>query len=407
MTHRKVFRFRLKPNTAQRQALERNAGSRRFIWNWALARKQHHYREYGVGLRTSVLQAELPILKRTPGMEWLAEVDSQSLQVCLQDLDHGYRNFFEKRARFPRFKSRKRDEARFCIPQRVTVADGRVYIPKTGWVPIWQSQPVECKTNSATFKRDVCGNWYVTLVSEFEMPDTQLPVYDPSNVVGIDLGLKTFAVLSDGEQVASPKFFRKRERKLRRAQRVFSRREMKSNRRTKAKRAVALVQRKTANQRQDFLHKLTTELVVKYDGICIEDLCVKGIARTKRAKSTYDAAWGEFRRQLEYKTVWQRKHLAVINRWYPSSKTCSTPGCGWINRELTEKDREWDCQQCGVHHDRDFNAATNIKSEGLKLLAVGHGRVRTSLSKREHGQAKRTARAGVRLPQVEAVGVEA
>ena len=393
MTHRKVFRFRMKPNTEQRQALERNAGCRRFIWNWALSRKQAYYRDNGKTLPTSVLKAELPVLKRTPGMEWLAAADSQSLQETLRDLDRAFKNLFEKRAGFPRFKSRKRDQSRFRISQRVKVADGRVCVPKVGSVGIRQSRAIEGDTKSATFKRDTCGNWDVTLVAEFQMPDTALPVYDPARVVGVDLGLKEFAVLSNGERIPAPKFFRKRERKLRRAQRMLSGREKGSARRLKAKRGVSLVQAKTANQRKDFLHKLTTALVVKYDGICIEDLCVKGLARTKLAKSMLDASLGEFRRQLEYKAIWNRRHIAVINRWYPSSKTCHE--CGWINEELTLADREWDCLGCGAHLDRDLNAALNIRSEGLKILAAGH--------------ADRLNARGpdVRLPQLEAVGVEA
>ena len=335
---RKVFRFRMKPNTRQQQALDRNAGCRRFIWNWALARKQRYYRENGKSLPTSVLKAELPILKRTPGMEWLAAADSQSLQETLRDLDRAFSNFFENRAGFPRFKSRKVDQARFRISQRVTIADGRISVPKIGSVGIRQSQLVGGDTKSATFKRHTCGNWDVTLVTEFTMPDVALAAVDPTRVIGVDLGLKDFAVLSNGERIPAPKFFRKRERKLRRAQRVLNRREKGSARRLKAKRTVSLVQAKTANQRKDFLHKLTTDLVAKYEGICIEDLSVKGLARTKLAKSIHDASFGEFRRQLEYKALWNRRHVAVIDRWYPSSKTCHE--CGWINEALTLSDRE-------------------------------------------------------------------
>lgn len=400
---RKVFRFRMKPNTRQQQALDRNAGCRRFIWNWALARKQRYYRENGKSLPTSVLKAELPILKRTPGMEWLAAADSQSLQETLRDLDRAFSNFFENRAGFPRFKSRKVDQARFRISQRVTIADGRISVPKIGSVGIRQSQLVGGDTKSATFKRDTCGNWDVTLVTEFTMPDVALAAVDPTRVIGVDLGLKDFAVLSNGERIPAPKFFRKRERKLRRAQRVLNRREKGSARRLKAKRTVSLVQAKTANQRKDFLHKLTTDLVAKYEGICIEDLSVKGLARTKLAKSIHDASFGEFRRQLEYKALWNRRHVAVIDRWYPSSKTCHE--CGWINEALTLSDREWDCLGCGAHLDRDLNAALNIKSEGLKLLAVGHGRVRTSRVK-AHGQNKRTWTQR-QTPAAGAIGVEA
>jgi len=391
-TLHKAFRFRMEPNISQRQALARNAGARRWVWNWALGRKQAYYAEKGTTLPTRILQAELPLLKRQPETSWLADVDAQSLQVALRDLDRAYENFFAKRARFPRFKSRKRDQARFGIPQRVKVAGGRVYIPKVGSVRIRQSQPVDGETKSATFNRDVAGNWDVMLVSEFTMPATALPAADTARVVGIDLGLKTFAVLSDGERVPIPQFFRKSERALRRAQRVFSRRAKGSKRRLRAKHKVALIHRKVANRRKDFVHKFTTGLVEKYDGICIEDLSVKGLAKTKLAKSVLDAAFGETRRQLEYKTVWNRRHLAVIDRWYPSSKTCHV--CGAANTALTLADRDWICSNCKAHHDRDGNASLNIKSEGLKILAAGH--------------ADSNARgSGVRPSQLKAVGVEA
>ena len=210
----------------------------------------------------------------------------------------------------------------------------------------------------------------MTLVTEFTIPDTAFPAVDPACVVGIDLGLKEFAVLSDGERIPVPQFFRKAERELRRAQRVFARREKGSKRKERAKRKVALLHRRTGNQRKDFLHKLTTKLVAKYDGICIEDVSVKGLVRTKLAKSMTDAALGEFRRNLEYKAIWNRKRMAVVDRWYPSSKTCHV--CGAINAALTLADRSWTCI-CGAHHDRDFNASLNIKFEGLKILvAAGH-----------------------------------
>jgi putative transposase len=369
MMHRKVFRFRMKPNSQQRESLARMAGSRRYVWNWALAQRNAHYRETGKGLPAAELSARLTALKQHPETAWIGDVDSQAMQQTLADLQRAYVNFFEKRARFPRFKSRKRDRARFRIPQRVRIADGRVYVPKVGSVGIRQSQPVDGETKSATFKRDATGKWDVTLVSEFTMPDTALPAADPARVIGIDLGLKDFAVLSNGERIPAPQFFRKAERKLRRAQRALSRREKSSRRRQRAKHKVALVQRKTANQRKDFLHKLTTDLVVKYEGVCIEDLSVKGLVRTKLAKSMTDASLGEFRRQLEYKTIWNRRHLAVIDRWYPSSKTCHV--CGAVNAALTLADRNWTCE-CGAHLDRDLNAARNIRTEGLKILAAGN-----------------------------------
>ena len=209
----------------------------------------------------------------------------------------------------PRFKGKKRDPLRFRIPQRVTVKDGKVYVPKIGWVRIRQSQPIEGITKSATFRRDACGHWYVTLVVELEMPDVTLPAPDPAKVAGIDLGLKVFATITGRKPVPNPRFFRTGQRRLKRAQRAVSRRKDDSRRKAKARRRVARIHCKIANQRKDFLHKLTTELVVEHDGLCIEDLSIKGLARTKLAISFADAAMGEFRRQLKYKSEWNRKHL--------------------------------------------------------------------------------------------------
>lgn len=382
-THRKVYRFRMRPTKAQEPILGRMAGARRWVWNWALGRRKAYYAEYGKTIPASQLSSELTALKQQPDTAWLKEADSQALQQTLKDLDRAFRNFFEGRARFPRFKSKKRDAARFRIPQRVKIADGKVCVPKVGQVRIRQSQPVTETTKSATFRRATDGKWYVSLTAEFEMPDVASAEPDPVNVVGIDLGLKDFAVLSDGERVPAPKFFRKGQRKLRKAQRVLSRRKPGSNRRAEAKTRVARIHQRIANQRGDFLHKLTTDLVVNHDGLCIEDLSLKGLARTKLAKSFADASMGEFRRQVEYKSVWNRKYLAVIDRFYPSSRLCRD--CGAINETLTLSDRQWVCD-CGLAHDRDLSAAINIRDEGLRLLAEGH-------SERQNARGR-----GVRLP---------
>lgn len=365
----KVYRFRMEPNTAQGQALMRLAGARRFVWNWALDRRKAYYAEHGKTIPAAQLSAELTALKNQPETGWLKEADSQALQQTLKDLDRAFLNFFEKRARFPRFKSRKRDTPRFRIPQRVKIADGKVYVPKTGLVRIRQSMPVDLPTKGATFKRDAVGRWFVTLTAEFEMPDVALPAPDVAKVIGIDLGLKDFAVTSGGERIEAPKFYRRGQRKLRKAQRVFSRRKPGSNRKAKARLVVAKVHKQIANQRGDFLHKLSTDLVSRHDGLCIENLSLKGLARTKLAKSIMDASMGEFRRQLEYKSEWDRKHLAVIGRFYPSTKLCR--GCGAINGMLTLSDRQWICD-CGMVHDRDLSAAINIRDEGLRILAAGH-----------------------------------
>lgn len=371
-TLRKVYRFRLCPTQAQGQVFLSLAGSRRFVFNWALSRRKAHYAETQKTLSLKELSAELTALKKQEETAWLQQSDSQLLQQALQDCDRAFKNFFEKRARFPRFKSKHRDTPVFRIPQRVRADGDRLYVPKVGWVKFRKSWDIDGTTKSATFKREADGHWYVSLVSEFEMPDVPLPPVPESEVVGIDLGLKDFVTLSDGQRKPAERFFRKAERKLRRAAKTLSRRKRGSNRYAKARRKLARVHRRIANQRNDFVHQTTAELVKGFSGFCIENLSVKGMAKTKLSKSVLDAAFGEFRRQLEYKSIWHRKHLAVIDRFFPSSKLCGE--CGVINTELTLSDREWTCA-CGAVHDRDLNAARNIKREGLSLMptvAVGY-----------------------------------
>lgn len=368
--HRKVYRFRMKPTKEQGYALNRMAGARRWVWNWALRRWKDHYAATGKSIPLAQLSAELTALKQQPETAWLREADSQALQQVLKDLHRAFTNFFEKRARYPKFKGRKTDRARFRIPQRVKIKDGKVSVPKIGDVRIFQSQEVAEQTKSATFRRGADGKWYVSLVVEFEMPDIPIPTPDPAKTVGIDVGLIDFATFSDpaAKPIPAPKFFRKGQRRLRRAQRTVSRRKHGSKRRAKAVVKAAVVHRKFAAQRRDFQHKLSTKIVGQYAAVCVEDLSLKGLARTKLAKSFNDAAFGEFFRQLKYKCLWNCKHCIQIGRFFPSSKMCNV--CGAINNGLTLSDREWDCD-CTAHHQRDFLAACNIKDEGLRTLAAG------------------------------------
>jgi putative transposase len=368
-THRRVYRFRMGPNEDQRHALLCNAGARRWVWNWALARRKEYYAEHGRGIPPSQLSGELTALKKQPDTAWLRQAHAQALQQALADLDKAFVAFFERRASFPRFKSKKRCRPSFRIPQRVRVANGKVFVPKIGHVTIRQSQEVEGETKGATFKQDALGNWYVCLVVAFTMPDVALPPPDPEKVVGLDAGLKDFLAFSTGEKVPAPKFYRKAEKALRRAQRAVARRKAGGRRRGKAKRRVARIQQRTADRRRDFLHKLSTDIVKRFDGVCIEDLNVRGLARAKLAKSFADASHGEFRRMLQYKCVWHRKHLVAVGRFFPSSKRCNS--CGAVNDNLTLADRRWTCPACGAEHDRDHNAACNVKEEGLRLLAAG------------------------------------
>lgn len=365
-----AYRFRMEPTNSQRDALMFMAGARRFVYNWALERRRTHYERHNRGISKKQLSSELTALKNKPDTNWLKQADSQALQQALRDLDGAFEAFFAHRARYPRFRSRKHDCPTFRIPQRVKLEAGKVYVPKIGWVRIRQSRSTSGTIKGATFKQSPAGHWFVTLTVEFELPDTPLPAVNPTRVVGVDAGLENLITQDNGRKVAAPKYLRKTEKRLARAQRALSRKKKGSSNRSKARVRVARLHEKIRNQRVDHLHKLTTHLIRNADGVCIEDLSLKGLARTKLAKSFSDAALGELRRQLEYKTRWNRKHLVVINRFYPSSKTCSD--CGLINQELKLSDRHWACV-CGVQHDRDVNAAVNIQSEGLKrLVAAGH-----------------------------------
>jgi putative transposase len=366
-----TYRYRVDPTDAQAAQMRRFAGARRWVWNWALRQQQNHYTETHTHLSYNALAAELTALKQQIETAWLREMDSQALQQVLRDLDTAFQAFFAKRSGFPKFKTKKTDPLRFRIPQRVTLDATCVRVPKIGRIKARIHRPMEGISKSATFKQEPDGHWYVCFVVEQTAPDRAArPV---KTHVGVDLGLKTFAVMSDGKEVPNPRCYRTQMRKLRRAQRVLSRRVKGSRNRDKARQKVALLHQKTKRQRSDFLHKLSANLVNHFDLVSIEDLSVRGLARTKLSTSVLDAGWGAFRQFLIYKADRHDTHLMAIGRFYPSSRLCSA--CGAINADLTLAERAWVCG-CGAIHNRDLNAARNIDTEGMRLfahhVAVGH-----------------------------------
>ncbi|NNJ13305.1 transposase [Chloroflexales bacterium ZM16-3] len=260
-----TYRYRLNPTVAQEILLNQFAGARRFVWNWALDRKKTHYQQTGGTLGFAALSAELTALKQQPGTAWLREMDSQSLQQVLRDLDSAYQHFFrritrgEKRKGFPRFKSRKTDTPRFRIPQRVKLHAESVSVPKIGMIRAVVHRPLEGVTKGATFKREPSGHWFVSLVTEQQAaPRTERPVHSH---VDVDVGLKSLAVYSNGEMTPNPRWYRTQRRKLRRAQQALSRKVRGSHNRDKARVVVARLHQKIRNQRNDFLHKLSTVTV--------------------------------------------------------------------------------------------------------------------------------------------------
>jgi putative transposase len=371
MQERKVYRFRVDPTIAQERALSRYAGARRFVFNWALARRKESCKQTGKSIPWSELSVELTELKNKPGFEWLKEIDSQLLQQALADCKRAFDNFFQKRARFPRFKKKHSADQSFRIPQRVKIEGGRVYIPKIGWIAVRQSQPCDLPVKSATFKRNATGKWHVSLVAEFDLPDLPKPAVETETAVGVDVGFDRFATDSDGVVTENPRFFRNAERKIKRASRRLSRCKKGSANRVKARRALAREYEKVANRRADFAHKFSTSVVRDNSTIACETLNLKGMSKTKLAKSVHDAAHRETFRQIEYKARWRNRNYVFIGRWFPSSQLCSE--CGHRNQELSLSDRFWTCSNCGVRHDRDYNAAKNVRDEGVRiLLAVGH-----------------------------------
>jgi putative transposase len=345
------------------------AGARRWVYNSFLVRRIAHYKATGKTISYNEMAAELTVLKRQPETAWLRECNAQSLQQALRDLDKAFGAFFANRSRFPRFRSKKRDRPSFRLPAEVRVEGEKLYVPKVGLVRLILHRPVEGTVKSATFTQDATGAWYVSLVTHFELPDLVPPPPRPERTLGVDMGLKDLAVLSDGTRVPAPKHYRRAERRLARLQRHLARCQRGSKNREQARKAVARQHQRVANQRRDFLHKLSARLVRQFDAIAVEDLNVKGVGRTNLAKSIHDAAWGQLRFQLTYKARWAGKHLVVVGRFFPSSRLC--PACGSVNGELTLAERVWRCD-CGVTHDRDLNAACTIRDQGLRLLlAVG------------------------------------
>src|SRR5215831_5291827 len=371
MLERKVYRFRVDPTADQEAALARFAGARRFVFNWALARRKETYEQTGKSISWSELSVELTELKNKPGFEWLKQIDSQLLQQALADCKRAFDNFFQKRAGLPRFKKKYSAGQSFRIPQRVKIEGGRVYFPKIGWVKVRQSQAVDLPLKSATFKRDATGKWHVSLVAEFDLPDLPKPSIETETAIGIDVGFDRFATDSDGGMVENPRFFRKAERRIKRAQRELSRKRKGSGNRAKARRALAREYENVANRRADFAHKFSTTVVKENDTIACETLNLKGMSRTKLAKSVHDAAHRETFRQIEYKARWRNRNFVFVGRWFPSSQLCSC--CGHRHQELSLSDRFWQCPACGARHDRDPKAAKKVREEGIRMrLAVGH-----------------------------------
>ena len=367
MIKQKTYKFRLYPNLEQRIFFEKTFGCSRFIWNQMLADRMAHYEETGKSLNNTPAQYkdEFP---------WLREVDSLALCNVQLNLNAAYKNFFQSGFGFPNFKSKRAAQSYKTNNNKGTIAllDGKVKLPKIGWVKVKVHRQVKGLIKSATISKTATGKYFISILCEEEIA----PLSKTDSNLGIDLGLENFAILSTGEKISNPKFLTSLSKKLAKEQKILSRRRLlakkkgvkfsESSNYQKQKLKVARLHEKIANQRKDFLHQLSTNLIKNHDVICVEDLASRNLMKNRRlTRAIGDASWSEFIRQLHYKTDWYGKKIVTISRWFPSSQLCSS--CGVSSGKKGLSIREWTCEHCHTHHDRDINASLNILKEGLSL----------------------------------------
>jgi putative transposase len=354
----KGLKYRLYPTNSQKELIAKHIGSSRFVYNLALETKNTAYLGSKHNFSPFDLIKQLPELKKE--CEWLKEVNSQSLQQSIQNMDIAFKKFF-KGAGFPKFKSKHKGKQSFSIPQNVIVENNLLIIPKfKEGINIVLHREIKGIIKSATISVTPTGKYFASILVD---TNTEIPIKAPiteNTTIGIDLGIKNFAITSDSEVFENPKNLRKAQSKLKYVQRKYSK-----NKGKRTKQRLALLHEKVVNKRKDFLHKTSTKLIRENQTICLEDLAVSNMVKNHNlAQAISDVSWSTFVSMLEYKAEWHGKNILRIGRFAPSSKTCSC--CGYINKELTLKDREWTCPKCNSVLDRDVNASINIKSFALK-----------------------------------------
>ena len=361
----KTYTYRLYPNKEQEILLAKHFGCCRYVYNRALKLKTDAWKNEQKNLSFFDVCKELPKWKKDEDTKWLAEVNAQSLQASLAAVDAAYTNFFKKRAAFPKFK-KKNSKQSFKFPDGGTIDDKTIKVRKLGKIKAVIDRPhVRGKIKSVTIPKTSTGKYFASVLCDdgLELPPKK-PITEETTL-GVDLGLTTFATLSNGVKITNPRHLKPKIKKLKRAQRALSRRVKGSKNRIKAKHILAIIHEKVSNCRKDFIHKVTTKLVNdnQVDSFCIEDLAVKDMMQNHRlAHSIGDVGWGMTKVLLKYKAERKGKNVITIGRFEPSSKMCS---CGVINSTLTLKDRVWTCTSCNVTHDRDLLAAQNIKRFAL------------------------------------------
>lgn len=355
-----TYKFRLEPNQEQKILLNKHFGSVRWTYNYFLNQRKNEYLNNKKSLNYYDQSAELTKIKKVN--IWLKEINSQTLQYSLKCLDMAYQGFFNKRTKFPNFKS-KRNKNSFTIPQNVRYEGTKLIVPKfLDGIEMIMERHIKGNIKHCTISKTPTGKYFVSILTELEYQ----PVRKTTQSIGIDLGIKDFLVLSNGTKIKNHRFLKHYERILAINQKHLSRKIKGTSRYEKQRLKVARIYEKITNSRMDLIHKTTTSLIKQFDTIYLEDLNVKGMMKNhKLSKAIGDVSWSKFIDVLEYKALWNDKSVIHIDRFFPSSKTCNK--CGWINNQLTLKDRNWTCTECGEIHNRDFNAAINILNEGYRI----------------------------------------
>jgi len=365
------------PTVEQEVLLSKHFGHNRFVYNHFLRMRNDFYLQNKNCDKKSLTYYDcatiLTEMKKNPATEWLSEVNSQTLQYTLRQLDKAYNSFFQKKKSFPQYK-RKIGKNSFTVPQHIKVEDHQLYIPKFNkgtvkGLKLVGDDRIDGDICFVTITKTNSGNYYCSITCETDIEE--LP--KTGSQVGVDLGIKDYAILSDGTKYENHRYFIKSQKKLAYQQRQLSKVKSSGSRTYRIrKEQVVRTHQKISNQRKDTLHKISTDIIKNHDVICIEDLSVKTMLKNRRlAKHIQDASWYMFVSMLTYKSEWYGRSLVKIDRFFPSSKTCSS--CGWQKTDLKLSDRNWICSECGTSHDRDINAAINILTQGLNILKSGSG----------------------------------